>query len=431
MNSKEIKYSILFVDDEPANLNVFQTTFKWYYIVHVASSASEGMKILEKENIDMIITDQRMPEMTGVEFLKQVIPIYPDLIRIIITAYSDMEAIAYAINEVGIYQYITKPWDADEMRHILHKGFVTYQLRLDNNKLIKDLETANKQLKEANEHLEAKVMARTAEVLEQKSEIELKNQKITSSINYAKRIQEAMLPREAALKRAFGDLFVLFKPRDIVSGDFYWFHEDGAKKIIAAVDCTGHGVPGAFMSMVGHQALNKIVRQNGIYEPHLILKELNSEVKYLLSQDHNQSRDGMDMAICLYDKEKKTLSYSGAKNPLVYIKNGEVNYIKGDKHPIGGKQNDDEIDYCLHTVVLDSPSVFYIFSDGYQDQFGGPEDRKFMIARLRDLFRDIHERPMLIQKEILEKTFEDWKKDTKQLDDILIMGFQLGEIPAL
>ena len=173
----------------------------------------------------MIITDQRMPEMTGVEFLKKVIPEYPDIVRIIITAYRDMEAVAYAINEAGIYQYIQKPWDADEMRHVLQKAFVSFQLHQDNKKLITDLEDANKSLKEANKGLEAKVQERTVEVMAQKSEIEQKSQKITSSINYAKRIQDATLPRLPAMQRAFNDLFVLVKPRDIFSGDFYWFHE--------------------------------------------------------------------------------------------------------------------------------------------------------------------------------------------------------------
>jgi len=426
MLDDEIKYSILFVDDEQTNLNVFQTTFKWYYNVFVAISAKEGMEILQKEKIDMIITDQRMPEMTGVEFLKKIIPEYPDLVRIIITAYSDMEAIAYAINEAGIYQYIQKPWDADEMRHILQKAFVSYQLHLDNRKLITDLEGANKSLKEANEHLEAKVMARTGEVLAQKAEIELKSQKITSSINYAKRIQDAMLPRLPAMQRAFHDLFVLFKPRDIVSGDFYWFHEEQHLKIIAAVDCTGHGVPGAFMSLVGQQALNRIVRQNGITEPDLILNELHLEIRSMLKQEQTENQDGMDVSICLYDKKEKTLQFSGAKNPLVYVKNKEIIQIKGDKHAIGGKQKEEKRIFAKHTIPIDGPTNFYIFSDGYQDQFGGVDDRKFMISNMRDLLLEIHEEPIDLQNKLLDDTINHWKKNTKQLDDILVIGFKIG-----
>lgn len=426
MLDDEIKYTILFVDDEEANLNVFQTTFKWYYNVFVAISAKEGLEILKKEKIDMIITDQRMPVMTGVEFLEKIIPEYPDLVRIIITAYSDMEAIAYAINEAGIYQYIQKPWDADEMRHILQKAFVSYQLHVDNKKLITDLESANKSLKEANEDLEAKVEARTVEVMAQKSEIELKSQKITSSINYAKRIQDAMLPRLPAMQRAFHDLFVLFKPRDIVSGDFYWFHEERHLKIIAAVDCTGHGVPGAFMSLVGQQALNRIVRQNGILEPDLILNELHLEIRSMLKQEQTDNQDGMDVSICLYDKKEKTLQFAGAKNPLVYVKNKEIFHIKGDKHPIGGKQKEEKRIFAKHTISIDEPTNFYIFSDGYQDQFGGKEDRKFMISNMRELLLEIHNEPIDEQNILLDQTINDWKKNTKQLDDILVIGFRIG-----
>lgn len=426
MLDDEIKYTILFVDDEETNLSVFQRTFKWYYKVFVAISAKEGMEILKKEKIDMIITDQRMPEMTGIEFLEKVIPKYPDLVRIIITAYSDIEAIAYAINETKIYQYIQKPWDADEMRHILQKAFVSYQLLVDNKKLITDLESANKSLKEANEHLEVKVEERTAEVLAQKSVIELKSQKITSSINYAKRIQDAMLPRLAVVQRAFHDLFVLFKPRDIVSGDFYWFHEEQHLKIIAAVDCTGHGVPGAFMSLVGQQALNRIVKQNGIIEPDLILNELHLEIRSMLKQEQTDNRDGMDVSICLYDKKEKTLQFAGAKNPLVYIKNNRIIQIKGDKHPIGGKQKEDERIFTKHIIPIDEPTNFYIFSDGYQDQFGGVDDRKFMISKMRELLLEIHEESISKQKELLDDTINDWKKNTKQLDDILVIGFKVG-----
>lgn len=425
MLDEEKVYSILFVDDEQNNLNIFKTTFKWYYKVFVAGSAMEGMKILREESIDMIITDQRMPEVTGVEFLKMATKEFPDLVRIILTAYSDVEAIAYAINEAGIYQYIQKPWDADEMRHILQKAFVSYQLQLDNKKLITDLEKANKGLVEANENLEAKVMARTAEVMAQKSEIELKNGKITSSINYAKRIQSAMLPNVDVMQRAFGELFVLYKPRDIVSGDFYWYHENEDIKVVAAVDCTGHGVPGAFMSLVGQQALNRIVSQNTI-RPDLILNELHLAIRNLLKQDVSDNQDGMDISICSYNKKKKRIEFAGAKNPLVYIKNDELVQIKGDKHPIGGKQKEKERIFTNHVVEIDSPTIFYIFSDGYQDQFGGTEGRKFMIKRLKEMFLEIHKKSFNDQQHILDNTFEDWRKRNKQLDDVLVIGFRLS-----
>lgn len=428
--AEEKKYSILFVDDEEQNLNVFKMTFKWYYEVYTALSAKEGYEVLKNNHIDMIITDQRMPEESGVEFLQNVIPLYPDLVRIILTGYSDIEAIAYAINEAGIYQYIQKPWDADEMRHILAKAFNNYQLQQDNKKLIIDLKVANESLLEINEQLEEKVEERTKEVMSQKVELESKNSKITSSINYAKRIQDAMLPRVPAMERAFGDLFLLFKPRDIVSGDFYWFHEDMHMKYVAAVDCTGHGVPGAFMSLVGQQALNRIVSQNKITEPDIILNELHKDIRGLLRQDlaDSENRDGMDMAICIYDKKQKNLHFAGAKNPLIYIQDNELLQIKGDKHPIGGRQKEDERIFTAHTVKIDKPTTFYIFTDGYQDQFGGPDNRKFMILNMRNLLLEIHDKEVSEQQSILDSTIEDWMKNEKQLDDILLIGFKLGQV---
>ncbi|MDH5598150.1 MAG: response regulator, partial [Cyclobacteriaceae bacterium] len=306
----EIKYSILYVDDEQVNLDVFKSTFRWYYTVHTALSGKEGLEILEKEKIDMVITDQKMPGMSGVEFLKKIIPSYPDQVRIILTGYSDIEAIAYAINEVGIYQYIQKPWDADEMRHILNKALKQYQLSLDNKQLLIDLKVANEELKQINENLEEKVKERTAEVNLQKVELEEKNEKITSSINYAKRIQNSMLPPIEKVCGSFSDAFVYFRPRDIVSGDFYWHQCDGNRTVIAAVDCTGHGVPGAFMSLVGSELLNKIVNYKQIYDAAKILTELHIEIRSVLKQETSENRDGMDMSLVVIDREKKTIQFS-------------------------------------------------------------------------------------------------------------------------
>jgi len=179
------------------------------------------------------------------------------------------------------------------------------------------------------------------------------------------------------------------------------------------------------MSLVGQQALNKIVRQNGIIESDLILNELHKEVRMMLKQDQSDNRDGMDMSVCLYDKQEKILQFAGAKNPLVYIKNKELVHLKGDKHPIGGRQDEDERIFKKHTVAIDEPTTFYMFSDGYQDQFGGAEDRKFMISRMRNLLLEIHQEPLDQQHTILDDTMEDWKKDTKQLDDILVIGFRI------
>ncbi|MEM6299255.1 MAG: SpoIIE family protein phosphatase [Bacteroidota bacterium] len=302
------------------------------------------------------------------------------------------------------------------------------------------------------ENLEEKVEERTAEVvrqnqeiaeksklLEQKNEdmevqsrlLEKKNQDITSSINYAKRIQEAMLPNLAQVKANFPDSFVVFEPRDIISGDFYWFTEynhptEGNKLVVAAVDCTGHGVPGAFMYMIANELLNEVVNLVGEVDPGKILTKLHEGVRKDLRQYENDNRDGMDIALCVIDREKKTLDFAGAKNPLVYIQGGEFKRIRGDKYSIGGRQRGvQERIFTTHRIHFHQPTTFYIYSDGYQDQFGGPEGRKFTTTRFRSLLYNIYFLPMEEQKQILETTLRDWQGDKRQIDDILVMGFSI------
>jgi serine phosphatase RsbU (regulator of sigma subunit) len=278
----------------------------------------------------------------------------------------------------------------------------------------------------------SRVQERTAEVVQQKEQIEKKNRNITNSINYAKRIQHAILPHLEQLNQSVNDYFILFKPRDIVSGDFYWFSNVGNRTIIVAADCTGHGVPGAFMSMVGCTYLNQIVHLQGVSSPEKILYHLNLNIKRELKQDNKENRDGMDVAICVIDKEKQVVEFAGAKNPLVYIQDGEIFEIDGDKLPVGGTIQDRNRAYTKHIVSYashnHSPSFFYMFSDGYPDQFGGEEGRKFMKKRLKELIFNItlEHQQMRKQKEILDQTMQTWMgKNHEQIDDILILGFKL------
>lgn len=301
------------------------------------------------------------------------------------------------------------------------------------------------------ENLEEKVRARTSEVMRQNREIaekgklleqknkdietqklliEKKNQDITASINYAKRIQDAMLPTSGEIQRCLPDSFIFYKPRDIISGDFYWFtqltHEGSEKVVIAAVDCTGHGVPGAFMSMIGNELLNEIVNLVGELDPGKILTKLHKGVRKDLRQYENENRDGMDVALCVIDKTNKTLDFAGAKNPLVYIQGGEFNRIRGDKFPIGGRQqHKNGRVFQAHRVSFQQPTTFYIYSDGYQDQFGGPENRKFNTGRFRSLLFNIHFLPMEEQRQVLETTLREWQSGKRQIDDILVIGFSL------
>jgi len=374
------KYRILYVDDEIDNLIIFKAAFRRYYDVFTATSAREGLEVLKKQDVQVLITDQRMPEITGVEFLENVIPDYPETIRMILTGFSDVEAIIQAINKGRVYQYITKPWDTDELKITIDNALESYRLKNENKQLIGDLKDANRQLEDYAMDLERKVEERTAEINHQKEIIEKKNEDITASINYAKHIQRVVLPEESRIAQAFEQSFILFKPRDIVSGDFYWFQEkttpEGREKIIiTAVDCTGHGVPGAFMSLIANEILNEIVNEKGILEADKILNELHKSVRKVLKQDQSDNRDGMDMSLCVIDKESKTIEFAGAKNSLIYVQNEEIATLKGDKYPIGGLQHGVERIFTKQFISYkDAPISCYMLSDGYQDQFGGEEN---------------------------------------------------------
>jgi ligand-binding sensor domain-containing protein/serine phosphatase RsbU (regulator of sigma subunit) len=275
-------------------------------------------------------------------------------------------------------------------------------------------------LKRENAILEEKVRNRTATVVAQKEELAQKNKDITDSIRYAKRIQFAILPEEPP----FPDTFILFKPKAIVSGDFYWFNRVGNKEFLAAVDCTGHGVPGAFMSIIGHNSLTKIVREYGILDPGKILTQLNKEILETLHHrsDMGDVYDGMDLALVSYDSKGKFLEYAGAFNPLYLVREGEILETKADKISIGRSALKTEAEFRNHRIEVRPGDTVYLFSDGYADQFGGELMKKFKYGNLKNLILKIQAEPMPQQRIIMDHTIEKWRGDIEQLDDILVIG---------
>jgi CheY-like chemotaxis protein len=282
-----------------------------------------------------------------------------------------------------------------------------------------------------------------AEILAQKSEIEKQHeivnkqkQKITDSILYASRIQQAILPPEDFVKTLSDDFFILFKPRDIVSGDFYWMTKKENLIVVAAADCTGHGVPGAFMSMLGVAFLNEIVNKVSINK-HLnalstdeVLNKLRENVISSLHQTGNRKepKDGMDIALCIIDTENMKLQFSGAHNPLYIIRDNELMQYAGDKMPISYYELGDK-SFTRYDIDIKANDKIYLFSDGYVDQFGGPKGRKFLSKNFRKLLTEICDKPLIEQKDILDKHLEEWKGDRNQLDDILVIGMNIQ--PAL
>ena len=284
-----------------------------------------------------------------------------------------------------------------------------------------------KDKKKANELLSLQ----NVEIQNQRDHIQRQNENISKSINYAQGIQKALLPPQSSLQSVFSESFIFFRPRDIVSGDYYWFKvlENGAsssinnKFAIAAIDCTGHGVPGAFLSMIGYNLLDEIFNR-GIYNPGSILKELNNGIRKALRQDETDNRDGMDMALCVVDPLAHTVEFAGAKNPVVYVCDNEVYRIRGDKESIGGGYGYIENDFTTHTINIEKPTWFYLFSDGFIDQFGGSDGRKFMIKGFVDLLASISVLPANQQREMLKNTLKDWiGTQYQQVDDILVLGF--------
>jgi len=275
-------------------------------------------------------------------------------------------------------------------------------------------------LKRENLILEGKVKERTAIVVAQKEELSRKNEAITDSIRYAKRIQFAILPESSP----YPDTFILFKPKDIVSGDFYWFTEVGDKEFFSAVDCTGHGVPGAFMSIIGFNSLTKIVREYGIMEPGKILNQLNREVIETLHQrsDARDVYDGMDLALACYDRKGKYLEFSGAFNSLYLVRNGELVETKANKQSIGRSAFKTDAAFTNHRIDIEKGDTVYLFTDGYADQFGGENRKKFKYKNLKETILKIQEETMLQQRVIMDHTIEKWRGDLDQLDDILVIG---------
>ncbi|MCC7302672.1 MAG: tetratricopeptide repeat protein [Bacteroidia bacterium] len=258
-------------------------------------------------------------------------------------------------------------------------------------------------------------------------EIEEKNKDITDSIKYAKRIQEAILPPDEFRKELLPGSFVLYQPKDIVSGDFYWFERFGKCVMFAAVDCTGHGVPGAFMSIVGNNLLNRAVNEFGLSKPHLILNSVNRELTKTLHQESEESsvKDGMDISLCSFDPGTMKLEFSAAYNPLYLIRESQLIIVEGDKFPVGAFVGEEIRQFSLKEIALQKGDVLYIFTDGYSDQFGGPRGKKFKYRQLQQLLLSVHLLPPEQQKEKLLRTFLDWKGELEQVDDICIIGLRV------
>ena len=291
------------------------------------------------------------------------------------------------------------------------------------------------ELKELTGDLEAKVAERTQEIERQSLEIEQSNKTLqtlftaqTDSIVYAKRIQESILPSESYIRHFLQDFFVFYRPRHIISGDFYWFEQHDNILYLAAVDCTGHGVPGALMSIIGHDLLDSAIRQKNIVNAGQVLDHLNRELARILrigEEGSGGSKDGMDIALCRIDLNNMEMQYAGAYNPLYLFRDGVLQEFKADKRPIGFFADDKTFVYSTLVIPLKSGDMFYIFSDGYADQFGGPDGKKFMYRNFKTLLLNIHQKRMEEQEKELRSSIDLWMGTEEQIDDLMVIGFRI------
>lgn len=360
-------------------------------------------------------------------------------------------AVVLMARNLGVFPTVPLVNHAGEIGAVWQVIMLALALSDRYGRLRKEKEQAIQERLETEENakrmLEYRVEERTAELMETNEELNLtveelhmtnerlsetnslvskKNRNITASINYAQRIQYALLPSKERITAIFPENFVFFKPRDIVSGDFYWFDQTDKKAIMVVADCTGHGVPGAFMALLGGDSISHAVVRMGLDSPAEILQYTDAEIHHKLRQYSSNNQDGMDAGVVVYEAQKNEVTFSGAKRPMLVIKGGKAELIKGDKYSIGGKNpKKSEKIFTNKPIIIDEPTDIYVFSDGYPDQFGGSIGGKFTTKRFYQLLEKNHHLPMQEQQRLISENLENWIGRTRQIDDILVIGLRL------
>jgi sigma-B regulation protein RsbU (phosphoserine phosphatase) len=397
-----MKYTILVADDSKSYFDTIEEAFRQLgdsYSLIWAGTGKMACILAEQHLPDLILMDVIMPEMNGVKAIQTLKenPLTAHIPVIMLSASESLKA-AY---ETGAHDFISKPFNHFELLMRVRASLI----------LIDKI----KEIKKQKEKLER-----------EHQRISQQRKEIIDDITYSKRIQKAILPTNDLVKDIFPEHFILNIPRNIVSGDFYWVGQKSGKKIITVADCTGHGISGAFMTMAGIAYMNDIFNRYIIEEPAEFLYLLREQVMKLLHQKgiEGEASDGMDVALCIIDEENKIFKYAGANNPVYRANRNGLEVYKADRMPIGIHVNF-TTPFTSHTIQYNPGDMLYLFSDGYADQFGGPDNKKFRYKQFQDLLLSIHESKMTDQNEILHRTFINWKGEEEQVDDILIIGIRL------
>lgn len=399
-----MKNTILIIDDDKIVIEYVSFLLESFgYKTDYVSNPELVMKRLESKLMDLILLDINMPGVDGITVLKDLKSDerFKDIPVIMMTGDTDDETLEKSFKE-GADDYVTKP-----VNELVLKSRVKSVIdRCLNLQKIKD-------------HVE--------EIKSQKNIVEKINKTLTDSLKYAYMIQNAILKRKELLNEYINDSFILFKPKGIVSGDFYWFSNCQTKLYVAAVDCTGHGVPGALLSMVGNQLMNRFINIEGEESPAEILNKMDVGIRSTLDQKNNESDDGMDMGICVIDLEKKQVAFAGAGSSMIYINNSELNVSKGSPFSVGGTTFESSTGKYTESVIdYTGAFQFYLFSDGYLDQFGGENMEKFGKRRFEELLLKNHNLPMADQRKELETSLAEWVGRNNQIDDVLVIGCVLN-----
>jgi len=414
-----MRATIICVDDERIILDSLRAELKGEfqneYDIQITESAEEAIEVYEELvdqsiEIPLIISDQLMPGMKGDEFLEYVFKDDNDIRTIMLTGQAEIIDVARAVNNANLFRYIGKPWDKTDL-------LLTVSTAIQSYYDAKEIEKKNNELFEYKEYLENLVDKRTEELAE-------KNGEITSSIKYAQKIQNAILPQTEYINKILGEYFIFHKPKDIIGGDFYWLSRRDNDIIIAAADCTGHGVPGALLSILGISLLDRAVNQLNIRQSDKILNYIREEIIRTLNQISGEISDGMDLSVVILNLDNLSAQYSGAYNSLLIAKDNLVVEYKADRIPIGYHPKMDET-FNRQEIHLEKGDILYLFSDGFIDQFGGSDNKKFMMREFKELLVGICKEPLKTQNRLIQSAFEEWKGKFVQTDDVLVVGIKI------
>ncbi len=398
------KYSLLYVDDEATNLRVFKANFRKFFNVYTTTNPIEAIELLKNEEVQIIVTDQRMPEMTGTQFLEKILPDHPDVIKIILTGFTDIEAIKDGVNRCGIFKYITKPWNFDEMKGVLERAIETYQQSKESEEQIHELE-------ESNVQLEGRVKERT-------EELKKINRRLIDSIRYAGLLQQSMLPNDRYLSRQFKDHFVIFETKYLFSEEFIWTTRLNFRSedytVVALIEFDGKGIVGSLKTLIADSVLNYLTHDRKIFHSGEIINELKYEIDAAGSEELHCE---IKVSVAVFDHNANTLQFSGINQDMVVFSNSKATLLKGES----GEHFDDAI---ADKITIEPNASYYMYSNGYYNQ-QNEDGVKFTYEKFEEMLKSIQDKSMQEQRQFLLSNLESWKGKAGLDDDITIIGFKL------